>query len=450
MKGKEEYMPRVVFVPVILMLLAACGAPPYVFEPVEFEASGLYPSPEKPEPEKIAEKLAQKQELTIDDVLFLTEVYNPDLEAARLEVGVKGAEAWDAGLYPNPVFGFEVEEAPISGGSLSDSKRLAGFRQDLPLFGRLGAARRLKEMEREAAIEGFRETRRRTLTKAKIAFYAYLAAERKLELLKENAKIADTFYDLVRQKFENRAAPEAELLKAAIERALVRQEVRGAERAIEARRKELVALIGRDNLPFDRITGKLHEKFETVSEDALKGELLAGHPALLQARKEARAAELGIELAKKEAWPDIGFGIRGGEGAEWDSLVEFGIEIPLPLFNWNQARIHAAELRARQARRKVESVRRQLLASLARAYVDYRTAQERVQTYRKEILPKTEKALRQSDEGYRAGEFSFLAVLDAQRTLAETRLAFQAALQDLAVAAAVIEELIGRRLKPVE
>jgi cobalt-zinc-cadmium efflux system outer membrane protein len=431
-----------------LGLVAACGGPPFARVPLPFEPSRFYPPPpDGTAPERAAEKLLAKQTLTLEEVLFLADMYNPDLQSARLEPEVKAAESWDAGLFPNPVLEFEVEDAPASGGGLSGSKRVAGIRQDVPLFGRVGAARRLKEAEREAARERVREARRRILTRTKVSFYSCLAASRRSELLAESARIADELHAMVKEKFANRAVPEADFLKASIERALTRQDLNGAARDLAARRRALAALVGLPELPFERLSGDLREQFESVSEDTLQDEVFSTHPALGAARKDLLAAELEIELARAQAWPDLGVGVRGGRGEEGDSIVEFGIEIPLPLFNRNQARIHAAELRAAQARRAVESIRHGLHASLVRAHVDFLNAQERAASYRSEILPIAEKALRQSDEGYRAGATSFLNVLDAQRTLAETRMAYQAVLLDLQAAVAAIEELIGRPLE---
>jgi cobalt-zinc-cadmium efflux system outer membrane protein len=72
-----------------------------------------------------------------------------------------------------------------------------------------------------------------------------------------------------------------------------------------------------------------------------------------------------------------------------------------------------------------------------------------VATYRDEILPKAEKAVAQTNEAYGLGKLPYLDVLDAQRTLAEARIAYVAALSELNVTAADLERLIGTRLTPI-
>jgi cobalt-zinc-cadmium efflux system outer membrane protein len=123
--------------------------------------------------------------------------------------------------------------------------------------------------------------------------------------------------------------------------------------------------------------------------------------------------------------------------------VEGGIEIPLPLFNRNQAKIAGAGIRIRQADFRIGQVRNEILAELSRIFADYTAAREAALQYEKEILPSVIMAYRQTREGYTNRKFSYLDVLDAQGTLVETRSAHLVALRDLAWAAADLERLTG-------
>jgi cobalt-zinc-cadmium efflux system outer membrane protein len=83
------------------------------------------------------------------------------------------------------------------------------------------------------------------------------------------------------------------------------------------------------------------------------------------------------------------------------------------------------------------------------SYRTFGAAQDRVRVYQEEILPKAQKALDQTNEGYRLGKFGYLDVLDAQRTLADSTKALTAALADLNLAASDLETLTGMRLETV-
>ena len=75
--------------------------------------------------------------------------------------------------------------------------------------------------------------------------------------------------------------------------------------------------------------------------------------------------------------------------------------------------------------------------------------QDRAAIYQDEILPKAEKALSQTSEGYRLGKFGALDLLDAQRTFADAKVASLAALSDLNLAATELEKLTGTKLEPI-
>ena len=87
--------------------------------------------------------------------------------------------------------------------------------------------------------------------------------------------------------------------------------------------------------------------------------------------------------------------------------------------------------------------------SLIEAYRNFAAAQDRVKTYRETILPKAQKALDQTNEGYKAGKFSYLDVLDSQQTLTEARIAFLFALQDLNRFVTELEKLTGSRIQGI-
>jgi cobalt-zinc-cadmium efflux system outer membrane protein len=63
-----------------------------------------------------------------------------------------------------------------------------------------------------------------------------------------------------------------------------------------------------------------------------------------------------------------------------------------------------------------------------------------------DVLPATHETFQATQEGYRQGKFGFLDVLDAQRTLFETRGQFLEALTAYHQAVADIERLIGEGL----
>ncbi len=130
-----------------------------------------------------------------------------------------------------------------------------------------------------------------------------------------------------------------------------------------------------------------------------------------------------------------------------DNRFVVGFSLPLPLFDRNQGNITEAEhmiSKAASERREAEVV---VATQLAQNRELTLAAYEEVMALRKEILPLTGTTLSKTQIGYEQGKFSYLNVLDAQRTLFEARSNYLDALRRYHVAAVTIQRLTGRALQ---
>ncbi len=429
----------------LLLVLTACGTPGDLdlraFEEAEHRFIPARPANARP----AVDAILAREELSLDDILAVADSLNPQLEIERKNVDLATAAIWEARLYPNPTARLEVEEYPTSG-SFSDAKRVVGVAQTLPLGGRVGAAVTLAEKEREVAAIHYVWRRREILSEVKRAFVELLAARQTVTLARETREIAKSLRDVTEERLKAQAVPEMEVLKAAVGLARADADVKQAEKIEAVALKTLLAHMGDADFPKSRFAGALAPKYVVPSLDALRGQVLASHPLLEEAGKSKDAAKLAIELASAERFPDIDVSLAFGRAGD-ESIVEGGIEIPLPLINRNQARIAAAEVRARQAELQVQSARNDLLLRLTDAYRTFASAQERASLFADEIVPKARRALDLTNDGYAAGKFGYLDLLDAQRTLAEARSAHVATLSELNAAAVDLEKLTGAKLE---
>lgn len=441
----------------ILPLLAAvglgigCGGAPEPFPWSDLDAGDRRYQPRSSSEGVPASKaLLDKEELSLQDVLALADVLNPELAAERKNIDIAQAAIWDAKLYPNPSLLAQIEDySRKDGRSFNDSKRVVGLGIPIVVSGRIGAATSLAEKERDVAAVHYVWRRREILGSVQKAFVALLAARQSADLARETRELAKSFHAVTDERFKAQAIPEMELLKAAVNLAKSEIDLKLVQKELAVSLKALHSLMGNFDFPKEKFAGELGFRFTSPSLEALRGQVLASHPLLESASRRKEAAELELSLARSERIPDPSFEILGGKDGDDASIVEAGVSIPLPLFNRNQGRIAAAEARIRRAEFEIDAVRNDLLLGLNEAFRTFAVAQERVAVYRDDILPKAERALTQTNEGYKQGKFSFLDVLDAQRTLAEARIAYAAGLADLNLAVAELEKLTGSRLEAV-
>ena len=428
---------------------AGCGAPAPFETTVLDESDRRFVSPPRADAQQAVDDILKKESLTLGDALAVADLMNPSLAVERKNIDLGTAEIWEARLYPNPSIVLEVEDYATRGGSLGSSHRTAGVQVPVVLGGRIGAATSLAEKKREAAAVLYVWKRRQLLTEVKRAFVRVLAARQSAELMRETRDLAKSIHDVTNERFKAQAVPEMELLKAAVQLAKAESDVKLADKDFMVSVKELQALMGNVDFPGDKFTGDLHTRFTTPSLDTLRGQVTTVHPLVEAAAKSKEAAELQLSLAEAERIPDLGVSVSGGKDSNDETILEGGIEIPFPLFNRNQAKISASETLIRQAELQMQAVRNDLVLQLTAAYREFSAAQDRVGVYNDEILPKAQKALDQTNEGYKLGKFKYLDVLDAQRTLAEARIAIAAALMDLNKSATELELITGTHLEPI-
>ena len=430
-----------------MILLSSCAVPR---DPTIPDMDLLDRAFREPSDPTQAEALLKKDELTLEDALRLADLLNPRLESIRKDVDLAPLGAWQDSLFPNPSLLLEVEEFPTEESRrLGASERGFGISQAIPIGGRLGASSSVAAGRRSVAAMRYVWERRKILTEVKQAFIQLLASGQNVALARETLDIAGQFHDLTNERFKAQAIPEMELLKAAVNRATAEADLRAAQSAAAVAIKRLHALLGDTDFPIERFQGELHVRFELPSLESLKGQVIVEHPELEIARRQKDLADRELGLARAERIPDIGADLLFAWTPEEDRILEAGLSIPLPLFNRNQGRIVGAEVRRRQAELALQGARNGAALSLIEAYRGFAAAQERVTGYRETILPKAEEARSQTDEGYKAGKFSYLDVLDAQRTLSEARSAYLSALQDLNRLAAELEKVTGRNLQAI-
>ena len=164
-----------------------------------------------------------------------------------------------------------------------------------------------------------------------------------------------------------------------------------------------------------------------------------------------RLARFGAEVAQREAAlarekaavvPDVTLraGVRQIEETE-DVTAVVGFSLPLPLWNRNQGNIRAAQEQISRAGAEQATAAAALMTELTDAYQNLSRSRATIEILREEVLPGGESALTDTTEGYEAGRFSYLDVLDARRTIGAARIQYLQAITDYHKALHTVEAL---------
>lgn len=384
--------------------------------------------------------------LTLDDSIRLALENNPELRASSGRVDAAAGRAYQSKLWSNPELALSAEDLPMGGGGFSNAKKLVGVTQSVPFPGK-------KKLDREVGTAGLRVTeaernliRIELVRDVKTTFYQVLAAERLVDVAGELVKVAESSADTARKRVAAGASPDQEQLRAEIPLEQARTELAGYQLERVTARQTLAMLIGRSDLLDAPLSGSLAEKANPALLAQQPSQWLATHPSVVAARTSREKAELELRRAHLEPYPDVKFGVSGGEEAGREgSIVQFGISLPLPIIDRSKGKKQETRANVAIAEADSAAIEQRLLRAWGSASKRLRTADEQVTGYRERILPKSNEALRLVQRGFEEGKFGFIDLLDTQRTAAEVRLAYQQKLLELNVAQAELEALIGRQ-----
>ena len=172
--------------------------------------------------------------------------------------------------------------------------------------------------------------------------------------------------------------------------------------------------------------------------------------AVVQANARPRAAEAqvaqaqwALERAVVEPIPNIN--LLGGYQRQVGPAQEQGlmqVMMEVPLFDRNQGNIRSARAEIASSRADLRSIELDLATQTAQVVASYRTAQRLVEWYEQYILPKARETVQLTQQLYARGEVTFLSLLQAQRILTETELAFVEAQADRWNSAVTIASLL--------
>jgi len=379
--------------------------------------------------------------VTLAEGEALAMFYNPSLRLARLDALGAEARVENAGLWDDPVFGFDGAEVLSMSAPLEFGATI-GF--TLPVSGRLGLEEEHAESGQRVALERVRAREWAVRAAVRRAWVRWSLARGRAVLLGGLVEQTSEVAGITDGLEEAGEVPRVEARLVRAELAVRRMEL------VEARREERVARIDVLELLGLRVDAGLElaptlavgaGERSSVSEDAA----VKASPRLAVRRAEYEAAEAALRVEIRKQYPDVSLG--GGYGREEDAgRALVGVSIPIPVLNANRAGIAEARVARERARVGAEGELERLLADLARARERLASIREQREVYEREIVPMHDAQARELGRLIELGEVDTLLLLESVRRWYETRgrvLALRAGEADAAIEIAMLVGPVG-------
>ncbi len=277
------------------------------------------------------------------------------------------------------------------------------------------------------------------------------------------AQLRLRYYDLVRRTAENRVAREDvklmegihkrielqvetgekakfELVKANAELLNAQKMQESATLRVRQSRGALRALVGVTLPEAFEVQEQTHTFAPPAPLNEVRDAVLKTNPELQRTRAERQQLDRKLSEEKSLRFPKFALRADQDNDPEWRSK-RVGVAMNLPLWDWRGGPVGEAAAKLSQTDNQLAYQEFSLLQSLEAAYQQYDIANAQVVALEGGIVRHAANALRIAELAYKAGEKSFLDVMDAQRVYRAARNELITAQFELASAWAEIERL---------
>jgi cobalt-zinc-cadmium efflux system outer membrane protein len=371
--------------------------------------------------------------MTLAELRQIALAGSPVIRRARAAVDAARGQVVQAGLYPNPTAGYEVDQwQPGPDPVRNNSGQQGAFLNQVIKFpGKLSLAQAVASFDYLNALVAVRRAEVDVAAAVRAAYFQTLVARQGVEINRALAGMADEVYGLQIRLVAAGEAAGYEPLQLHAQALQARNALVQSEATLSAGWRQLAAALGQFDAPARALAGRADTPPPPLDLNLLHARMLAVNTEVLTARNKLEQAEVNLKLQRITPFPDL----ETNTVVQYDNISrnkQFNLQlgISLPVFDRNQGNTRSALARVSEAAADLEAVRNDLARRFAEAAARYQAAAVQVENYRTAILPGLGRAYQAIVRRYQVepGKVGFNDVVVAQQNLAQALQAYLTAL----------------------
>ncbi len=377
--------------------------------------------------------------LTMEAAIRLALEANPTIAAARREIEATEAQILQGSLRPNPGFSYTAENA----GRIS---RSSSAQVDVPIERGDKRAARVEAAQRgrDVAVSDLSGRQLKVRAAVMAAFFDVLAAQELTALAQDSVGLARRATDIAGKRVVAGKVSPVEETKARVAEAGARVALTQAQSELRNARRRLASLWGNASPRFSEAQGNVDLLPAMPARESIEQRL--GTSPLIQRAQfelERRKSLVNVEQSKTIQDFTVSVGVQRREESQHEQM-RFGISIPIPLYNRNQGNLLEALRREDKARDELVGTRIALASDAYQVMERLDARRQEAELLRTEVVPGAKSAYDAATIGFENGKFSFLEVLDAQRTFFSAKSQYLNALAAVHRAVTDLEGILGQ------
>ncbi|MES1213065.1 MAG: TolC family protein [Singulisphaera sp.] len=383
--------------------------------------------PDLPPMPKLLPPMDPQRVFTLSDLEQMALANSPIIAQAEANITVAMGQAWQAGMYPNPVIGYEADTVGSAG-----TRNYQGVfgTQTIKTANKLGLARSVANVDVTNSQLALRQARIDLMSQVKADYFAVLVAQESVMINEAVVRFTAEVYRIQDDKLKGGVITPydpAQLRSLAV---LARTLLVQAQMNYVAAWKALGVTLGMPGLPLTRLEGNAEMPVPKLTYEAALARMLSVHPMVQMARFSQGQARIQQRLERVKPIPDID--LYGTFQRDFTTPltprttynIQFGL--PLPLWDRNRGNIMSATGNIVRTSEEIRRVEYDLTAQLVDAFTRFETSRILLQYNREQILPDLTRAyrgvyIRYQQEGEmargKAGAVGFGDIIVAQQNL---------------------------------
>jgi cobalt-zinc-cadmium efflux system outer membrane protein len=389
--------------------------------------------------------------MTVEEAVQRALMYNPDLQALRLEENIANGQLEKARLIltNNPTIEGNISKKDRPEDESGDAFTNYGFKlsQEFEVAGQRSSRIAVAENEIYRVKAEITDKKRILISGVKDAFAKVLALKKKNGLAREIVQLKEELLDCTNIKFQAGDISGLDVNLAEVELSKAKRNLLQSEREYREALLALQGLLGSSPDMSLALEGDLPSNAPVLPDrKALKELAFSLRPDARSTEYELEKTKAALTLVKKEVIPNVtlsGFYDRD----ELRNAVGLEISIPFPIFDRKQAQKKEAYARNEGAKIKSYGLQKTIEREVEQAFSDLAAAIEELTLFRTEIIVKAAENLNLLNQAFKEGKVGFFEVRLAQKDTIEAQFAYIEAQIRTQLALNAMEKIIGGTLK---
>ncbi len=378
---------------------------------------------------------------------------NPELQAVRKRYEAALTRPYQDSALPDPrvTAGWSSNGNPLPGTGLGvepTSNIGMQIAQELPYPGKRslkgGMARKVADSEGQM----FHARELGLVAQLKGGFYELHFIYEALDILRRSQSVLQRLAKVAEARYSVGKAMQQDLIKSQVEISILENRLVLLEQRKASVTAEIVALLSR---PSGSKLGR-PESAQKVPElpalELLQARAGQASPMLGSQRALIESKQLGVQMARKEYYPD--FDVMAGyyNMGRMKDMWEMKVQVNVPVYFWRKQRygLEESTLRLVEAQRTYHSNEQILAYRIRDRFQIAEASRKLMELYSKRIVPQSRFALESSLASYETGAVDFLTVFSNFNTILEYETSYYEQQAEYLKALSSLEELVAQPL----